>query len=292
MRKGVLLLSSFGEIFTKISFLNIPHLGINDIVDIIGVAYLIYKVIAWIKDTRAWALFKGVIVIIAIAILANVFQLHTIWWILSNAVPVGAIAVLVLFQPEFRRALEQIGRGQFLASLSGFEGDKAQTILTTETIDAIAKATMQMAKVKTGALIVVEREIKLGDMERTGIPIDAVVTSQLLVNIFENNTPLHDGAVLIRNNRVSAATCFLPLSDNMEISKALGTRHRAAIGLSEISDAIIIVVSEETGTVSWVENGKITRGVDVETIKRKLSMTDIRRNENRFRFWKGRNKDE
>ena len=177
-------MSPFGEIFTKMSFLNIPRLGINDIVDIIGVAYLIYKVITWIKDTRAWSLFKGVAVIILVAIVAYMFRLHTVWWILSNAVPVGAIGVLVIFQPELRRALEQIGRGKFLASIVGFEGDKTQAALSEETIDGLVKATFKMAKVSTGALIVIEKETKLGDVERTGIVIDAVVTSQLLINIF------------------------------------------------------------------------------------------------------------
>lgn len=287
-------MSSFVEIFTKISFLNIPHLGINDIVDIIGVAYLIYKIVTWIKDTRAWTLFKGLGVIAVIAIVSNIFQLHTIWWILSNTVPVGAIAVLVIFQPELRRALEQLGRGKFLASISGFEGDKAQTALTSETAEEITKAIMQMAKVKTGALIVIEKDTKLGDVERTGIPIDAIVTSQLLINIFENNTPLHDGAVLIRSNRISAATCFLPLTDSMEISKDLGTRHRAAIGVSEISDAIIIVVSEETGTVSYVQNGKIKRGLDQDSLKKALTTVDTRKSriEKRLKFWRGRKKDE
>ena len=287
-------MSFLGEIFTKMSFLNIPHLGVNDVIDIIGVAYLIYKIITWIKDTRAWSLFKGVAVIIIIAIVANIFQLHTVWWILSNAVPVGAIGVLVIFQPELRRALEQIGRGKFLASIVGFEGDKTQAALSEETINAIEKATFKMAKVKTGALIVIEKETKLGDVERTGIVIDAVVTSQLLINIFENNTPLHDGAVVIRNNRISAATCFLPLTDSLEISKDLGTRHRAAIGVSEISDAITIVVSEETGTVSIVQNGHIVRGVNAETLKKRLTHVGAGKSKikTRLRFWRGRNKDE
>lgn len=287
-------MNSFGEIFAKMSFLNIPHLGINDIVDIIGVAYLIYKVITWIKDTRAWSLFKGVGIIIVIALIANIFELHTVWWILSNAVPVGAIGVLVIFQPELRRALEQLGRGEFLASIVGFEADRGQAALAEETIGAIARATSKMAKVSTGALIVIEKDTKLGDVERTGIILDAVVSSQLLINIFENNTPLHDGAVIIRNNRISAATCFLPLTDSLEVSKELGTRHRAAIGISEISDAIIIVVSEETGTVSVVQDGNIVRGVDSETLKRKLANMNTGKHkiETRLRFWRGRNKNE
>lgn len=287
-------LNSFGEIFSKISFLNIPHLGINDVIDIIGVAYLIYKVITWIKDTRAWSLFKGIGVIILIAIIANLLRLHTIWWILSNAVPVGAIGVLVIFQPELRRALEQIGRGKFLAAITGPDGEKGGTVLTEETVNAITRAVMKMAKVKTGALIVIEKETKLGDVERTGIMLDAIVSSQLLINIFEDKTPLHDGAVIISNNRISAATCFLPLTDSLEVSKDLGTRHRAAIGISEISDAIVIVVSEETGTLSMVQDGIIKRGLDTETLKRRLTTSSPSKGkrETRLKFWKGRKKHE
>ena len=288
------MLNSFGEIFSKISFLNIPHIGISDVIDIIGVAYLIYKVISWIKDTRAWSLFKGVGMVILLALTAYMFELHTIWWILSNSLPVGAIGMVIIFQPELRRALEQLGRGKFLASLAGLETERGRTVLAEETINAIVRAVFKMAQVRTGALIVIEKETKLGDVERTGIILDAVVSSQLLINIFEDKTPLHDGAVIISNNRISAATCFFHLTDNQEVSKALGTRHRAAIGISEISDAIIIVVSEETGTVSMVQNGNIERGIDTESLKRRLTTPVSGKNkiETRLRFWKGRNKNE
>ncbi len=283
-----------GEVFSKISFLNIPHIGINDIIDIIGVAYLIYKVITWIRDTRAWSLFKGIGIIILIALIANIFELNTIWWVLSNSLPVGAIGMVIIFQPELRRALEQLGRGKILTSIAGIESDKTKSALEEETLNAIIRATFKMAQVRTGALIVIEKETKLGDVERTGIILDAVVSTQLLLNIFEDKTPLHDGAVIISNNRISAATCFLPLTDSMEVSKALGTRHRAAIGISEISDAITIVVSEETGTVSLVQNGHIERGVDTETLKRKLSNPNSGKNkiETRLKFWRGWNKNE
>lgn len=283
-----------GEMFSKISFLNIPHIGISDVIDIIGVAYLIYKVISWIKDTRAWSLFKGVGVIILLALIAYMFELHTIWWILSNSLPVGAIGMVVIFQPELRRALEQLGRGKFLASLAGIETEKTRTALVEENVNAIVRAIFKMAQVRTGALLVIEKETKLGDVERTGIILDAVISSQLLINIFEDKTPLHDGAVIISNNRISAATCFLPLTDNPEISKALGTRHRAAIGISEISDAVTLVVSEETGTVSIVQNGHIERGIDTDTLKRRLTTPTTGKNkmETRLRFWKGRKKDE
>ncbi|MGL4800476.1 MAG: diadenylate cyclase CdaA [Cellulosilyticaceae bacterium] len=280
------------EALGKISFLSIPRIEIRDIIDILVVAFLIYKLLIWIKDTRTWALLKGVVIVIVSAVVAYVFRLHTVWWIISNAITLGTIAVLVLFQPELRRALEQIGRGKFLgAILSSDEGKEIG--INDETIEAIVKACVQMSKVKTGALMVLERDTKLGDVERTGIPIDAMVSSQLLVNIFEKNTPLHDGAVIITNNRISAATCFLPLSDSLEISKELGTRHRAAIGVSEATDAIVVVVSEETGAISFVNNGKIKRGIDAETLRRILTAIKSRKkHERKIALWKGKQKNE
>lgn len=279
------------EVLDKMSFLS--YIGIRDIIDILVVAFVLYKLLIWIKDTRTWALFKGVVIIILIAVLAYIFQLHTVWWIISNMITVGAMAVLVLFQPELRRALEQVGRGKFLGFMLSSENNNASEGLSSETVESIAKATAQMAKVKTGALMVIERETKLGDIERTGIVIDAAVSSQLLINIFEKNTPLHDGAVVISNNRVSAATCFLPLSDSMEISKELGTRHRAAIGISEISDAMVVVVSEETGAISYVRNGNIKRGIDIDTLKKILNVTkQKKRHDKKITLWKGKQKDE
>ena len=279
------------ETIDKIGFLNIPHIGIRDVIDILVVAFVIYKLLMWIKDTRTWALFKGIVVIILIALIAYVLQLHTVWFIISNTITVGTIAVIVLFQPELRRALEQIGRGKFFGSILNSEEQNIES-LSADTVEGIVKAVMQMAKVKTGALIVIERETKLGDIERTGISIDAAVSSQLLINIFEKNTPLHDGAVVISNNRITAATCFLPLSDSLEISKDLGTRHRAAIGVSEISDAMIIVVSEETGLISYVRNGHIRRGIDGDTLRKILSISKKKRTDRRMSLWKGRQKDE
>lgn len=280
------------EAIDKISFLNFPSIGIRDIIDILVVAFVIYKILIWIKDTRTWALFKGVITIIIIAAFSYILQLHTVWWIISNTITVGTIAVLVLFQPELRRALEQIGRGKFLGfTLNGEE----QNIegLSAETVDSIVKAVTQMGKVKTGALIVIERETKLGDVERTGIPIDSAVSSQLLINIFEKNTPLHDGAVVIGNDRIKAATCFLPLSDSLEISKELGTRHRAAIGVSENSDAMVVVVSEETGLISYVRNGHIKRGIDGETLRKILSISKKKKkSDKKIMLWRGRQKNE
>ncbi|ADZ85060.1 diadenylate cyclase CdaA [Cellulosilyticum sp. ST5] len=280
------------EALDKIPYLGFPNIGMRDIIDILVVAYLIYIVLAWIKDTRTWALFKGVMIVLVVASVAYLFQLHTLWWVVSNAITVGTFAILVVFQPELRRALEQIGRGKLFESLIN-TSDQAEDGLTDEAIEAIAKASLHMSKYKTGALIVLEQETRLGDVERTGIRIDGLISSQLLINIFEKNTPLHDGAVIIKNNRVSAATCFLPLSDSMEISKDLGTRHRAAIGISEGTDALVIVVSEENGIISCVRNGKIKRGLDAELIKKiLLSTRKKKRSERKKVIWKGKSKNE
>ncbi|WP_069999868.1 diadenylate cyclase CdaA [Cellulosilyticum sp. I15G10I2] len=280
------------EALDKIAFVNIPYLDIKDVLDILAVAYLMYIVLVWIKDTRTWTLFKGVVIVLVIAILSYVLQLHTLWWVISNTITVGTIAILVVFQPELRRALEQIGRGRVFDSLL-VTSDNMIEGMTDETIDAIAKSCVHMSKYKTGALIVIEQDAKLGDVERTGISIDAIITSQLLINIFEKNTPLHDGAIIIKNNRIAAATCFLPLTDSMEISKDLGTRHRAAIGISEVTDAIVLVVSEETGVISYVKNGKIRRGLDMEIIKKILMSTRRKkRSDKKKGIWKGKQKNE
>ena len=247
-----------------------PSLGISDILDILIVAYIIYKIIFWIKETRAWTLFKGILVIFALAAVATLLQLNTILFILSNTISVGIIAVIVVFQPELRKALEQLGKGKFISYFTrGAEAtdDKA----SQRTVEEIVKAAEKMGSVKTGALILIEQEVPLGDLERTGIPIDAIISSQLLINIFEHNTPLHDGAVIIRRNRVAAATCFLPLTDSNEISMELGTRHRAAIGASEVSDAYVIVVSEETGAISLARGGVLYRNLTTEQLRGMIS---------------------
>lgn len=247
-----------------------PSLGITDILDILLVAYIIYKIIFWIKETRAWVLFKGILVIFALAAVATLLKLNTILWILSNTISVGIIAVIVVFQPELRKALEQLGKGKFFFYFTRGT-DETDDKATQRTVDEIVKAADKMGSVKTGALILIEQEVPLGDLERTGIPIDAIVSSQLLINIFEHNTPLHDGAVIVRRNRVAAATCFLPLTDSNEISMELGTRHRAAIGASEVSDAYVIVVSEETGAISLARGGVLYRNLTPEQLRNMIS---------------------
>ncbi|NLJ87262.1 MAG: TIGR00159 family protein [Epulopiscium sp.] len=274
--------------------MNIPHIRIGDIVDILIVAYLIYKIITWIKDTRAWALFKGLVVIFSAAIIAYVFRLNTVWWILSNTISVGIIAVFVVFQPEFRRALEQLGRGRFFSTFMVFDEQReGEEKISSNTIEAIVKAIEHLSDNKIGALIVIEKNVKLGEYERTGIKVDAIVTAQLLINIFQQNTPLHDGAVIIKNNRISAATCYLPLTDSLEISKELGTRHRAALGISEVSDAITIVVSEETGIISVTDSGSLTRNIKGEFIRTMLRDSSSKKmDRKKLVLWKGRHRHE
>jgi len=289
-------LNSLRDIFSQLkwSIMNIPHIRIGDIVDILIVAYLIYKIITWIKDTRAWALFKGLVVIFSAAIIAYVFRLNTVWWILSNTISVGIIAVFVVFQPEFRRALEQLGRGRFFSTFMVFDEQReGEEKISSNTIEAIVKAIEHLSDNKIGALIVIEKNVKLGEYERTGIKVDAIVTAQLLINIFQQNTPLHDGAVIIKNNRISAATCYLPLTDSLEISKELGTRHRAALGISEVSDAITIVVSEETGIISVTDSGSLTRNIKGEFIRTMLRDSSSKKmDRKKLVLWKGRHRHE
>lgn len=278
---------------TYFDWFYIPRITITDVIEILFIAVLIYYVMDWFKKTRAWTLVKGILVLLLFTGIAMLFQFNTILWIFKNTISVGVIAVFVIFQPEFRRALEQLGRKNYLSGLFSMEDDKNGKKLEKKMLNEIAKACFAMGEVKTGALIVLEQVVSLGEYERTGIAVDAVVSSQLLINIFEHNTPLHDGAVLIRNNRIVSATCYLPLSDNQDISKALGTRHRAAIGVSEVSDSITIIVSEETGAVSLAHNGNIYRNLSKNQFVDKI--LELSKDEpvgKKMRWWKGFGKNE
>ena len=269
-----------------------PQIGKIDIAEIIILSFLLYNILVWFKKTRAWNLLKGIIVVVLFVMVAAVFQMNTILWIVGKIINVAVIGVVVVFQPELRRALEQLGQKNFITSLFSFDSQKNQERFSERTVNEIVKASYEMAKVKTGALIVIEQDIMLGEYERTGIRLDSLVSSQLLINIFEHNTPLHDGAIIIRGERVVSATCYLPLSDNMGLSKELGTRHRAAVGISEVSDALTIVVSEETGNVSIAIGGELYRNVDAEYLRGKLNF--IRKGSMdvaRFRIWKRRMKN-
>ena len=266
------LLAMFGDFKDKyLSWIDLPDVHKTDIVEIIIIAFLIYEVMVWIKKTRGWMLFKGILVILAFVLVAAIFQMSTILWIAEKTINVAIIALVVIFQPELRIALEQLGRKKFLSSIFNFEFSKTDLDRFSErTINELVKACYEMGKVKTGALIVVENEVVLSEYERTVIMLDSIVSSQLLINIFEKNTPLHDGAIVVRGDRIVSATCYLPLSDNMGLSKELGTRHRAAVGISEVSDSLTIVVSEETGRVSIAMGGELYRNVDAEFLRSKL----------------------
>ena len=249
----------------------IPEIKVVDIIEIIIISVLVYEIMVWIKNTKAWMLLKGMLVLCAFILVAAIFEMNTILFLASHAIDVLAMAAVVVFQPELRRALEKLGEKNILSSVVPLDKKKESVRFSTETIDGIVRACFEMGKVKTGALIVVERAIKLTEYESTGIRLDCLVSSQVLINIFEHNTPLHDGAVFIRNQRIVAATCYLPLSDNMELSKELGTRHRAGVGISEVSDSLTIIVSEETGAVSIAEGGLLKRDVGQDELKKKLS---------------------
>ncbi len=249
-----------------------------DFVEIFIISFLFYHILLWIKSTRAWTLFKGILVILIFVLVAAIFQMSTILWIAENTLNVGLIAIVVIFQPELRKALENLGGKKLLGNLFNF-GKVEEKKLSDRTIEELIKASFAMSKVKTGALMVLEDEILLNEYIRTGIDVDGVVSSQLLINIFEKNTPLHDGAVIIRGDRVVSATCYLPLSDSLSLSKSLGTRHRAAVGISEVSDSITIIVSEETGRVSVALRGQIYHDIDAEFLREKLQYLQNRKHE-------------
>ena len=262
-----------------------------DCVEILLITFLVYHILVWIKNTRAWSLLKGFMVIAGFILVAAFFEMNTILWIAQNAFGVAVTAVVVILQPELRKALEELGRKNIISSIVPFDTNRLseEGRFSDKTINEIVKACMEMGKVKTGALIVVEQNQSLSEYERTGIEVDGIVTSQLIINIFEKNTPLHDGAVIVRGNRITSATCYLPLSDNMALSKELGTRHRAGVGISEATDSMTVIVSEETGKISVAYEGKLDRNLDAERLKEKLKLIQNKpEEETRKRIvWKG-----
>ncbi len=270
----------------------LQNVEFNDIFEIIILSFLIYHILVWIKRTKAWSLLKGGIVCILFIGLVYILNLQTISWILSNLYNVGIIAIVIIFQPELRRALEQLGNNKIMSDFTLLSDSKdGGNRFTDDIINDIVEATFQLGKAKTGALIVIEQKISLIEYIKTGIPLDAQITIPLLIQIFEHNTPLHDGAVIIRKGRIVSATCYLPLSDNMGISKALGTRHRAGLGISEVSDSITIIASEETGHVSLAIGGQLTRNISKEQLREVLEKLQDKTSETkRFRLWKGKSK--
>ena len=267
-----------------------------DCVEILLITFLVYHILVWIKNTRAWSLLKGFMVIAGFILVAAFFEMNTILWLAQNAFGVAVTAVVVILQPELRKALEELGRKNIISSIVPFDTNRLseEGRFSDKTINEIVKACMEMGKVKTGALIVVEQNQSLSEYERTGIEVDGIVTSQLIINIFEKNTPLHDGAVIVRGNRITSATCYLPLSDNMALSKELGTRHRAGVGISEATDSMTVIVSEETGKISVAYEGKLDRNLDAERLKEKLKLIQNKpEEETRKRIvWKGWSKGE
>ena len=248
-----------------------PQIRVVDAVEILIITFLFYQIILWIKSTKAWMLLRGILVVALFILVAAIFKMYTILWIAQNSLPVMATAVVIIFQPELRRALEKLGEKQFVPNMVALDKrGKDNVRFSQKTIDGIVEASFAMGAVKTGALIVVEQAIMLTEYESTGIALDCIVSPQVLINIFEHNTPLHDGAIIVRGDRIVSATCYLPLSDNMGISKELGTRHRAAVGMSEVSDALIITVSEETGYVTVAMGGQLVRNVTPEYLKKRL----------------------
>ena len=278
----------------RTSSVTVAGMTVTDILEIVILSFLVYHVMIRIRATRAWTLLKGILIMVIFVAMAYLFQMDTITFLINKGIDLAVMAAIIVFQPELRRALEQLGEKKFFSSLGVFDSTKeVKERFSDKTINELVKACAEMSKAKTGALIVIEQNTPLAEYERNGIALDSIITSQLLINIFEHNTPLHDGAVLIRGDRIVSATCYLPLSDNMQISKELGTRHRAALGMSEVSDALIIVVSEETGQVSVAMGGQLARGVSEEYLMTRLSQiqyctSDVKK----FTRWKGRQKHE
>ncbi len=263
-------ITSFFERY--VTWLSIPSIKWTDIVEVLIISFLLYKVLAWIKESKAWSLLKGILIILVFVMLAAAFSMTTILWIAKNIFGVAVTAMVVVFQPELRKALEQLGRRKVLSSIFQFDNRVIGERFSDETIDEIVRGSFEMGRAKTGALIVVAQNDPLTDYEKTGIMLDSAISSQLLINIFEHNTPLHDGAVIVQGNRIVSATCYLPLSENMELSKELGTRHRAGVGISEVTDSMTVIVSEETGRVSVAYEGELTRNVDMDQLREMLHL--------------------
>lgn len=266
----------------------------GDVAEILIIAVLLYYTLVWMKTTRAWILLKGLVVILVFLLLAYFFRMTTILWMAQNVLGFAVTALVVVLQPELRKALEELGKKNIISSVLPFDNShRVNEEFSEKTINEITKACVEMGKVRTGALIVIEQKVSLRDYERTGIDVDGIVTSQLLINIFEHNTPLHDGAVIIQGNRVVSATCYLPLSDNLGLSKELGTRHRAGVGISEITDSLTIIVSEETGKISVAYEGELERNLDADSLRdrmHKILNNPIEEHKN-LRIWKGRSRD-
>ena len=277
-------IKSMAELY--ISKLNIPTIQISDIIEILIIAFLIYQILVWLKNSRGWVLLKGISFIMIFVLLAVIFEMNTILWIVRNVLSIAITAVIIVLQPELRKALEELGRKDFVSAVFNIDYFKnTVSSFSDETIKEISRACISMGKVRTGALIVIRNKDNLADYENTGIMVDGLVTSQLLINIFEKNTPLHDGAVIVEGDRVRAATCYLPLSDSTFISKDLGTRHRAGVGMSEATDSMVIIVSEETGAISVAYRGRLFRGLNKDGLEQQLEKIQNKQVEEKKRIF-------
>ena len=273
--------------------MSFPHIQIIDIIEILIITVIVYEIMLWIKNTKAWMLLRGILMLGAFILVAWIFQMNTILYLAKASINVLAVAAVVVFQPELRRALEKLGEKNLFSNINPFDKNRENERFSDETMEGIVRACYEMGSVCTGALIVVEQAIQLTEYEMTGIELDCKVSSQVLINIFEHNTPLHDGAVVIKNGRVAAAACFLPLTDN-KVSMELGTRHRAAIGASEVSDADIVVVSEETGYISLARGGTLYRNITPDELRKMLTTSKMETTGVRKKIiqWKGRRSDD
>ena len=275
--------------------MTLPRIAWIDIIEILLIAVFVYQFMLWVRNTRAYSLLKGILIVLAFIFIAFLLKMNTILWLVYNAGGYAITAILVIFQPELRKALEELGHKKIVSNILPFDNGKKEDSgrFSDRTLNEIVRASFEMGEVKTGALIVIEEETGLNEFARTGIYLDSLVTSQLMINIFEHNTLLHDGAVIIRGDRIVAATCYLPLSDNMELNKNLGTRHRAGVGISEVSDSITIIVSEETGRVSVAHHGRLIVGVNRDELKAiLLKEQNANAEKQKRKIWKGWVKNE
>ena len=262
-------LNSITSLWSQI-FYAIYHIQVSDIIDIAVIAFLVYKAVGFLRETRAGQLVKGILVLLAVSLCARWFNLVSLQWLLDTVFEFALVAIAIIFQPELRRALEKMGRSNFAAIIKG-QTPQEEKENAEKCIDAVCRAAGAMQKQKVGALVVFERNTLLGDIINTGTVIDSETSVQMVGNIFFPNSPLHDGAMIIRDGRIHAAGCILPLTQNEDLNSQLGTRHRAAIGMSENSDAVVLIISEETGTISLAINGHITRNYTTETLRQKLT---------------------
>ena len=283
----------WNQIRNYISDLYLPKIQVIDIVEILIVAFLIYFCMLWIQRTRAYSLLKGFLVVMVFIVIASILQMSAILWIASALAPTAITILAIIFQPELRKGLESLGTKSILSSILTFNNEMKAERFSDRSLSEIVRAVNEMSEVRTGALIVIEQNIILTEFINTGIALDSEISSQLLVNIFEHNTPLHDGAVIIRGNRIQAATCYLPLSDNAQLNKKYGTRHRAGLGISEVSDSFTIIVSEETGRVSYAYKGSLTTGITASSLREELyqiQKTVRDKDERKLLFRKGKMK--